>query len=162
MAAPSSVRKEGAMKDLFNDFLDDQGDGDAQVNGNRATDLKLRDYQVKALEQIDAANSAIYVLPTGGGKTVILAFLIKKLVERGERVLIIAHRKEIIGHISRALVFLGVKHGIIKAGLALDLQQQVQIASINTLSRRVASGKMNVPKADAVATLTEPIESPHT
>jgi superfamily II DNA or RNA helicase len=53
---------------------------------------ELRDYQIRAVEQIDAANSAIYVLPTGGGKTVIFTSLIKMLAERGERVLILCHR----------------------------------------------------------------------
>jgi DNA repair protein RadD len=110
----------------------------------------LRDYQVRAIEQIDAANSAIYVLPTGGGKTVIFTSLIKMLAERGERVLILCHRNEILNQTSRELSDQGIEHGIIRAGLVADLSYPVQLASIQTLSRRTSTGKLEYPKADVV------------
>jgi DNA repair protein RadD len=111
---------------------------------------ELRDYQIRAVEQIDAANSAIYVLPTGGGKTVIFAALIKTLADRGERVLVIGHRNEILNQTSRKLSDLSIDHGIIRAGLVADLTYPVQLASIQTLSRRTSTGKLEYPKADVV------------
>ena len=58
----------------------------------------LRYYQVKALRAIqrewESVNSTLLVLPTGTGKTVVFAHVIKSLFPR--RVLVIAHRKELI------------------------------------------------------------------
>jgi DNA repair protein RadD len=112
--------------------------------------MNLRDYQITAIEKIDTANSAIYVLPTGGGKTVIFAASIKRLVERGERVLIVCHRNEILNQTSRKLSDLGIEHGIIRAGLVVDLSYAIQLASIQTLSRRTATAKLEWPRADVV------------
>jgi superfamily II DNA or RNA helicase len=116
--------------------------------GGRA--MKLRDYQVRALEQIDAATSAIYVLPTGGGKTVIFCKLIEMLAVRGERVLVIVHREEILDQVSYQLQSLGIEHGVIKAGRVANLECRVQLASIQTLARRVGDGRLEYPKADVV------------
>jgi DNA repair protein RadD len=112
--------------------------------------MNLRDYQVQAVQQIDAANSAIYVLPTGGGKTVIFCKLIEALAARGERVLIIVHRVEILDQTSRKLQTLGINHGVIKAGRVANPECRVQLASIQTLARRVGDGRLEYPKADVV------------
>ena len=40
----------------------------------------LRDYQAAAVEQIERAIKALYVLPTGGGKTVIATGIIERAV----------------------------------------------------------------------------------
>jgi superfamily II DNA or RNA helicase len=112
--------------------------------------MNLRDYQVKAIEQIDAATSAIYVLPTGGGKTVIFCKLIESLAARGERVLIIVHRVEILDQTSYKLQSIGIDHGIIKAGRVAAPGQRVQLAGIQTLARRVGDGRLEYPKADVV------------
>jgi superfamily II DNA or RNA helicase len=44
----------------------------------------LRDYQASAVYAIERSSRAIYVLPTGGGKTVVAAAVIERAVERGE------------------------------------------------------------------------------
>jgi DNA repair protein RadD len=112
--------------------------------------VNLRDYQVHAVQQIDATNSAIYVLPTGGGKTVIFCKLIEALVSQGLRILIIVHRVEILDQTSYKLQTLGIDHGVIKAGREADPEQHVQLASIQTLARRVGDGKLKYPKADVI------------
>jgi superfamily II DNA or RNA helicase len=112
--------------------------------------MNLRDYQTRAIEQIDAANSAIYVLPTGGGKTVIFCELVKRRAAVGERVLIITHRVEILDQTSYKLRSIGIDHGVIKAGRVADPGQLVQLASIQTLARRVGDGGLEYPKADVV------------
>ena len=53
----------------------------------------LRDYQAAAVEQIARAGKALYVLPTGGGKTIVATSIIERAVERGERVLMLTHRR---------------------------------------------------------------------
>ena len=61
--------------------------------------MKLRDYQVEAVEAIQEAfqtcNSTMITMMTGGGKTVIFASLAKEFMTRG-RVMVIAHREELI------------------------------------------------------------------
>jgi DNA repair protein RadD len=110
----------------------------------------LRDYQITAIQQIDATNRAIYVLPTGAGKTVIFCKLIEALAAKGHRVLIITHRVEILDQTSYKLQTLGIDHGIIKAGRVADASQPIQLASIQTVARRVGDGRLECPKADVV------------
>lgn len=87
------------------------------------------------------------VLPTGGGKTVVMGGVIKQW-ERGE-VCAIAHRKELVGQIALALGQQGVRHKIIgpremvkyvinrqKAKLGthfFDANAPVTVASVDTL-----------------------------
>jgi superfamily II DNA or RNA helicase len=54
----------------------------------------LRDYQADARDRLNRASKALYVLPTGGGKTVVATSVIERGVQRGERVL--THRREIL------------------------------------------------------------------
>jgi DNA repair protein RadD len=101
----------------------------------------LRPYQSALIERIDAAYSAgarrvLAVLPTGAGKTVCFSSMIASAAERRERVLILAHRQEIIDQISASLFRHGVAHGAIVAG-ARESLQPVQVASVATLARRV-------------------------
>lgn len=59
----------------------------------------LRDYQQSAVDatlaELEAARSSLIVLPTGCGKTVVFAHIIKHFAGRG-RALVIAHREELI------------------------------------------------------------------
>jgi DNA repair protein RadD len=101
----------------------------------------LRPYQSALIERIEGAYSAgarrvLAVLPTGGGKTVVFSSMIAAMAERRERVLILAHRQEIIDQISASLFRHGVAHGAIVPG-ARESLQPVQVASVATLARRV-------------------------
>jgi superfamily II DNA or RNA helicase len=70
--------------------------------------VQLRPYQQRALDGqngtwpgiraslAEPPHSALLVLPTGTGKTVVFADLIAERVHRGERVLVLAHRDELI------------------------------------------------------------------
>lgn len=108
----------------------------------------LRDYQAQAVERLDQANSALYVLPTGGGKTVIANDLILRNVNRGERVLMLTHRREILRQTSLKIP---IDHGLIQAGLNIDLEYPVQVASIQTLwARCMRSNKVPLPHADLI------------
>jgi len=94
----------------------------------------LRPYQVQAMEAIEraASEAVLHVLPTGGGKTVVAATIIRNAVNVGQRVLILTHRREILKQTS--LKISGhCDHGLIQAGLNVDLEYPVQIASVQTL-----------------------------
>ncbi|BBY53947.1 DEAD/DEAH box helicase [Mycobacterium koreense] len=69
---------------------------------------KLRDYQVDAANAVTAAFDAdvvgpAVVLPTGSGKTTVIAELVRRDVVGGNRVLLMAHRTELIEQMSAAV-----------------------------------------------------------
>jgi DNA repair protein RadD len=108
----------------------------------------LRDYQARAIDEIERAIKALYVLPTGGGKTIIATCIIERAVERGERVLMLTHRREILRQTSLKMP---IDHGLIQAGLNIDLAYPVQVASIQTLwARCMRTDKLPLPPANLI------------
>ena len=53
------------------------------------------------------------------------------------RVLVVAHRIELIEQISQTLERFGIDHGLIVSGKPIDATKRVQVASIQTLTRRL-------------------------
>ena len=106
--------------------------------------IQLRPYQQLGIIQIKAHfgsrghRSVLYVLPTGGGKTVLFSYITQSAANRGRRVLILVHRVELLRQASRSLAAMGVEHGLIQAGQSLDLSLPVQVASVQTIARRLA------------------------
>ena len=103
--------------------------------------MDLREYQQKAYNELKQAarnhKRILLVLPTGSGKTVIAAHLIKNASDKMNHVLFKAHRKEIIDQTSEKLTRLEVDHGIIMADdKRKSLMSRVQVASVQTLIRR--------------------------
>lgn len=100
--------------------------------------LALRDYQAEALETIEREYAAgvarqLVVLPTGSGKTIIFAHLVRRM---GMPTLILVHRDELIAQTAEKLelVFPGVDVGIVK-GPSNELGHAVTLASVQTLCR---------------------------
>lgn len=67
--------------------------------------MELRPYQKEAFEAIfadwggltrEAVNKTLLVLPTGCGKTIVFSKVIEECVRRGHRVLVLAHRGELL------------------------------------------------------------------
>jgi len=100
-----------------------------------------RHYQAAAIPQLRAAlrgkKSALYVLPTGGGKTFVFCLIAELATMRGKRVVILVHRRELVRQCSESLRDVGMEHGIIAAGFPADHTKRVQIASVGTLANRV-------------------------
>jgi len=101
----------------------------------------LRPYQSAAIDGLRAelrrgARRVLLTCPTGGGKTVVAAEIIRAAVAKGSRVLFLAHRRELIHQTCDKLRHFGVPHGIIMAGEPEALQQPVQVASVQSLARR--------------------------
>lgn len=109
---------------------------------------ELRPYQAAAVEQIEQSTKALFVLPTGGGKTVVASTVIERAVQRGERVLVLTHRREILKQTSSKL---SIEHGLIQAGLNTDLSYPVQVASVQTVwARCMRTDKLPLPLADLI------------
>ena len=115
----------------------------------------LRPYQVQVIDDVQRAietgrRRVLAVAPTGSGKTVIGAEIIKTAVDNGKRVLVLAHTREIIRQTSLKLYGYGIEdHGIIHAGLVANPERPVQVASIQTLwTRAMRLDRMPLPPAD--------------
>jgi len=81
--------------------------------------------------------TVLAVLPTGGGKTVCFSYIAQAAARKGNRVCILVHRAELLDQASKALTGMGVKHGRIAAGRSMDLSHAVQVASVQTVARRL-------------------------
>ena len=115
-----------------------------QENGGGITAPLLRRsrlYQLDLIERLDATpeQRELLVAPTGSGKTVIAAEIIRRAIARGERVLFLAHRR-LIAQAHAKLYVLGIDAGIIQAGFEPRPEQTVQVASIQTLWARAYRG----------------------
>jgi len=103
----------------------------------------LRPYQAAGLRAIRSAldggaRSVLYVLPTGGGKTVMFSTMADAMSSRGERVLILVHRREIHEQTLSSLFRLGVTAGQIVAGQPTT-QNAVQVGMVQTVVRRLST-----------------------
>lgn len=101
----------------------------------------LRDYQADSTHRLRIAygsgkRAVLFVLATGGGKTIVFAYITHGAASKGKRVLIVAHRRELIRQASRKLSEAGVEHGIIAPGFTAT-RDPVQVASIQTLANRL-------------------------
>jgi DNA repair protein RadD len=109
-----------------------------------ATPLVLRDYQLDDIESLrdvmrNGARSPLYQLATGGGKTVVFSHIVQSAAAKGKRVLVLAHRRELVKQASMNLDWCGVAHGIIAAGQDRDHDALVLVGSIQTVVRRLNS-----------------------
>ena len=112
--------------------------------------MTLRPYQNQLANDIRAAfgsgaNRPLAVSPTGSGKTVLFSYITSQVLKRGSRVIIVAHRREILDQISATLKRVGVPHGFIQAGKSTS-NQPAMVASIQTLARRLDT----IPAPDLV------------
>ncbi|MET4698000.1 DNA repair protein RadD [Constrictibacter sp. MBR-5] len=116
----------------------------------------LRQYQRDVLDQLHAAfaegkRAPLIVAATGSGKTVMAAAAIDHAVDRGHRVLFLAHRRELIHQAHRKLYDQGIDAGVILAGHPARQGAPVQVASVQTLHARAVRGSaMDLPPADMV------------
>ena len=127
----------------------------------------LRDYQIEICEKVNEAfeahRSVMMQMPTGTGKTVVLASLVKQylnkslelreksLVKRENnskldtisyqrcQVLIVAHRIELIDQIGEHLRGYGIGYGVIAGGRKTKKAEPVMVASIQTLSSKLST-----------------------
>jgi hypothetical protein len=100
--------------------------------------MNLRPYQEAVIADFDRKVAAgqkrvILVCPTGGGKTVIAAAIIKEIAQKRRGVLVLAHRREIIAQTSQKLHAHGVPHGIIQAGLTPRLSRLLECSQCGAI-----------------------------
>lgn len=103
--------------------------------------MKLRPHQDQGAAEIRAAfrefKRVLFVGPTAFGKTNLFSYIAKMAQSKGNRVVIIAHRQELIHQISETLSKWGVEHGIINPHFTPSYHKSVQVASVQTLMTRL-------------------------
>ena len=105
--------------------------------------MHLRDYQLTAIEKLrttiaQGRRKVILHSPCGSGKTVIAASIIALARSKGNAVLFLANRRELIFQAKAILEQCGLTCGVIMAGEEPDLSNSLQIASMQTYVRRMA------------------------
>jgi superfamily II DNA or RNA helicase len=126
----------------------------------------LRPYQSDLVKSVythwgNGLKRVLLQCPTGGGKTVIFNHIADKAEKKGYRVLIICDRRELITQSWQKLWEAhGIHAGIILDGYQASYHLSVQIASIQTLTRRTFPPDINLVIIDECRSSTEPSYAP--
>jgi len=104
--------------------------------------IRLYDYQDTLLndtlcEYKRGSKSVVMVLPCGGGKTVIFSDIARRANAKGNSVIICTHRQEILEQVCKTLDKFEVPHETITAGKYGGNEHSTQVASIQTLVKRL-------------------------
>jgi DNA repair protein RadD len=118
------------------------GSNQLQYGNGGAEVVELRPYQHEFIGNISNAmrvghRRVLGVMPTGSGKGTVIAYMVAKAAVSGHRILILAHRSEIIGDLSERIHGFGVNHGVIASGYREDLRHNVHVGSVQTVVRRL-------------------------
>ena len=106
------------------------------------SNITLRPYQQDFINDVRERFKAkkrhvVGVAPCGSGKTIMTGWMIRESAKRGRRSIFFVHRRELIRQTSLAFTQLGIEHGIIDSKSPMQLDLPVQIASVQTLARRI-------------------------
>ena len=102
--------------------------------------MLLRDYQSDICSRVsdafDKHRSVMVQMPTGTGKTMVLAELVKRLMmkDEGLKILIVAHRRELIEQIKATVKRMGLNTN---NHSSIINNQTIIVESIQTISRRI-------------------------
>lgn len=104
-------------------------------------DQSLYSYQQEAKVSIfatwDKYDNVMFQMPTGTGKTRLFTSLIKDIIKNDKdkgKIIIIAHRKELIDQISASLSNYEIDHALFISGVKRNFSKRVQVASIASLT----------------------------
>jgi DNA repair protein RadD len=115
---------------------------------------QLRPYQRDIIDQVWKLDRPLIPLPTGAGKTVIAAAIIREAIEeRGLYVLFLVHRRELVLQASRKLLDLEVEHAILMGAESSKFNggEHCVVASVQTLyARAFRRHRIDRPRADII------------
>ncbi len=114
------------------------------------SELELFPYQQRLVDEARAAlmsgkRRVLVQLPTGGGKTVIFVSIALRVVERGGRVLILVHGRELVQQAWEEVEkWAPGLAGKVMAGNTLEPELPIQVASIDTIRARKVEVKADL------------------
>ncbi|MBR4383025.1 MAG: DEAD/DEAH box helicase [Selenomonadaceae bacterium] len=105
-------------------------------------EIELRSYQQDFIdavrcEFIQNHKRVVGVAPCGAGKTIMTGWMIREAARRGKRSIFFVHRNELIEQTAKTFDDLQIPYGIIAASHKMKLDEPVQIASVQTLAKRI-------------------------
>ena len=111
--------------------------------------IQLRPYQTQALAECRSAygqgtRAVLLQMPTGAGKTMTASTVVHGAAARQNATWWLTHRRELASQASQTFYSLGIAHGTVQAGHVSDPYALVQVASIQTIARRL--GQLPRPK----------------
>lgn len=119
--------------------------------------MELRSYQKAARNAVLSAwdtgtRRTLVTMPTGTGKTIVFADIARELVKRGERVLILAHREELLNQAADKIrKVTGLECAVEKAeNTAQDSWYNITVGSVQTLMREKRQARFDKDHYDAV------------
>ena len=110
----------------------------------QSTKYQLRDYQTSLIHNIyqewkNGKTKVIAQLPTGAGKTICFAVIAKEFLLREEKVIVLAHREELVLQAADKLRNVTEQEvGIIKSKYKPNYLLPIQVASVQSLVRRTS------------------------
>lgn len=109
--------------------------------------IELRDYQQKMIDLVieslrKGKRRIMIVLPTGGGKTAIASELVRRSFLKNKSSIFMCHRQELLDQTYNTYSKNGIVPAFIKGGRHPDYSNPMQIASVNTLIRRLDKYKV--------------------
>ncbi len=100
--------------------------------------MKLRKYQQKAVEAALSNNRALLVLPTGTGKSHIIASIVEHYAKEGKKVLMLTHSKELVQQNADKLAhYINVSIACASIGEPCFASETAVFASIQTANSRI-------------------------
>ena len=96
------------------------------------------------------SRSPVLTIPTGGGKTIIAALICQMARAKGNRVLFLAPRRELVHQTVRTFERAGLETGMVMAGEEM-VSAPIMVGSFDTLhARAVRTSRMALPDVDLV------------
>ena len=102
----------------------------------------LRPYQQRVIDETrqayrDRHRAVLLCLPTGGGKTFTASTIVHGAAGKGNVTWWLCHRRELASQASQTFHSIGIPHGMVQAGRVANPGASVQVASIQTIVRRL-------------------------
>src|ERR1700743_1710275 len=102
--------------------------------------MQLRPYQIEIVTDVrEAFRSPLRVgmrLATGGGKTPTGAHIVQQMVNKGKKILWLAHKEFLISQAREKLRDVAVTHGVLASGRSPDPRHTVLVCSLGLLRNR--------------------------
>lgn len=104
--------------------------------------IQLRPYQTQVIDETRDAyrrrhRAVLLCLPTGGGKTYTASIIVHGAAAKGNVTWWLTHRRELASQASQTFHGLNIPHGTVQSGYVSNRHAVVQVASIQTIVRRL-------------------------
>lgn len=104
--------------------------------------IELRNYQQNVIDDIAyefklGKNKICATLPCGAGKTILSGWMARATALNYKRVIFMVHRQELIDQTSATFTAMNINHGVITTGSPKEYELPVQVASVQTLVKRL-------------------------